>query len=195
MDANVLRRLGQAVEAMPQGLRDHVRRVDDEALRLADAHGVDRERARIAALGHDLARAANPSDLLALASLYGIDPDNVERAAPILLHGAIGAAILAKHYHVDDTEVLDAARWHTTARPGMSVLEKVLFLADKVEEDKVRRRPAWAEVRELAAIDLNAALLRFLDLQIEYALEKRWQIHPRTVLARNELLPQSSDGG
>ncbi len=178
---------------MPNGLRDHVRRVEDEALRLAVAHGVDPDRARIAALGHDLARAASPSDLLALAALYGIEPDDVERAAPILLHGPVGAVILARHYHVDDAEVLDAARWHTTARPGMSVLEKVLFLADKVEEDKVRRRPAWAEVRDLTASELDAALLRFLDLQIEYALEKRWQIHPRTVLARNELLPPSSD--
>src|SRR3990172_7348793 len=100
MPSDVVRRLRQAVEAMPEGLREHVLRVEQEALALAAAHGVDLERARVAALGHDLARAASEDELLALARGWGIEPDDVERGAPILLHGPLGARILRKHYHV-----------------------------------------------------------------------------------------------
>jgi len=182
-------RLRRAVERLPEGLAEHVFRVEAAAVRLAEAHGVDPERARIAALGHDLARAETPEALLRLAVDSGIEPDETERGAPILLHGPVAARTLEMDYGLTDGEVLAAAAYHTTARAGMSRLEKIIFLADKVEEDKVRRRPEWAEVKDLAAMDLDAALLRFLDLQIERALSKGWRIHPRTVAARNELLP------
>jgi HD superfamily phosphohydrolase YqeK len=70
----------------------------------------------------------------------------------------------------------------------MSVFEKALFVADKIEHDKVARKPGLAEVRELAEHDLEAATLRFLDLHLIEAVERCWQVHPRTVEARNELL-------
>ena len=182
------RRLRDAVERLPAGLRDHVFRVEEESARLAADHKVDIGLARIAALGHDLARAEPDERLLAMAVEYGLVPDEVERAEPILIHGPVATRILAREYKLDSGEILAGIAAHTTARPGMTSLEKVLFLADKIEVDKVERRPAWQEVRELAPRDLDAALRRFLDLHLAEAIQRGWHIHPRTIAARNELL-------
>src|SRR6266498_275810 len=148
-------RLRDAVERLPVGLRDHVFRVEEEAARLAGEHAVDIGLARIAALGHDLARAEPDERLLEMAVEYGLVPDEVEKAEPILIHGPIATRILAREYKLDYGEILAGVAAHTTARPGMTSLEKVLFLADKIEVDKIKRRPPWAEVRELAPRDLD----------------------------------------
>src|SRR5438552_1252857 len=181
-------RLRDAVERLPAGLRDHVFRVEEESARLAAEHGVDIGLGRLAALGHDLARAEPDERLLAMALEYGLVPDEVEKAEPILIHGPIATRILAREYKLDYGEILAGTAAHTTARPGMTPLEKVLFLADKIEIDKVEHRPAWQEVRELAPRDLDAALRRFLDLHLAEAIQRGWHIHPRTIAARNELL-------
>ena len=183
-------RLRAAVAALPDGLQAHIARVEDEAVRLAPLHGVDPQRARLAALGHDLVRHEPGPRLLQLAAEYGLTPDEVERAAPILVHGPVAAAMLLRDYAVDDAELVAGVDCHTTARPGMSALEKVLFVADKVEPHKLAREPALAEVKRLAETDLDAAVLRYLDLTLEEAVRRRWQLHPRTTAARNALLAQ-----
>jgi predicted HD superfamily hydrolase involved in NAD metabolism len=184
----LIERLRAAVERLPAGLRDHVLRVEKEALRLAALHGLDTERLRIAALAHDLARAEDGPALIELARRYEVEADEVERASPILLHGPVGARMLERDYGYADPEVMAAIAAHTTARPGMSLLEKALFVADKIEDDKVRRKPGLAEVRALADTDLDAAMLRFLALHLVEAAERSWQVHPRALAARNELL-------
>jgi predicted HD superfamily hydrolase involved in NAD metabolism len=180
--------LRQQVEGLPEGLRRHVERTVEEALRLAAIHGLDEERVRLAALGHDLVRALLSEEVLRLAEELGLDPDGVERAAPVLLHGPVAARLLATRFAVDDPEVLDAVRYHTTARAGMSDLEKVVFLADKTEPAEVAAHPEWREVRELATRDLDAALLKALDLYLERALREGWPLHPDVVAARNHYL-------
>ena len=76
-------------------------------------------------------------------------------------------------------EVLAAARRHNTAAPGMAPLEKALFLADKIEVEKVREDPDLGEVRRLAERDLDGAMLRYLDLHLTWAAERGWPVHPR----------------
>jgi predicted HD superfamily hydrolase involved in NAD metabolism len=181
-------RLRSVVEALPAGLRDHVLRVEAESRRLAAIHGVDPSRARLAALGHDLVRHLKGNELLALASRYEIVPDAVELASPILTHGPIAARILALDYGIEDGEVLDGIDCHTTGRAGMTALEKVLFVADKIDGSKIARSPELAEVRDLALSSLDEAVLRYLDFNLEEAVRRRWQVHPRSLEARNEIL-------
>ena len=177
-----------AVEELPRGLRDHVQRVVTEARRLASRYGIDEERAAVAALGHDLARARPPSELLRGAEAAGLELSAVERGSPILLHGTLGARVMAERFGVEDTEVLAAARYHTIGRAGMSALERLIFVADKIEPEKVRREPALAEARRLADESLEAAMRRLLDIHVGRALAQGWPLHPDTVAARNELL-------
>jgi predicted HD superfamily hydrolase involved in NAD metabolism len=183
-----LESLRQHIEGLPGGLRRHIEAVAAEARRLARLHSVDEERAALAAWTHDIARATDPEELLRLARELGLNPNEVEEAAPILLHGPVAARLLASRYGVEDEEVLAVARWHSTGRAGMSALEKVLFLADKVEPGKAAGRPELEEVRRLAETDLDGAVLRYLDLQVVEAVRQGWPLHPDAVAARNELI-------
>ena len=179
--------LEAAVAELPRGLRDHVLRVVAEARCLAQRHGIDEERAVVAALGHDLARAQSPSELLRQAEAAGLTPSEIERAEPILLHGGLSARLMEERFGVEDVEALAAARYHTTGRAGMNALERLVFVADKIEPEKAREEPALAEARRLADDSLEAAMRRLLDYQVSRALEKGWPLHPDTVAARNEL--------
>ena len=187
-------RLRAAVEALPRGLRDHILHVEVEADRLAEHYGVDRERARLSALGHDLVRHLKGQALLDIAARYGLTPDPVELASPVLVHGPVAARILSLDYGVEDVELLDAVDCHTTARAGMATLEKVLFIADKIEPGKLSRRAELQTVYDAVLDDLDAGVLRYLDMYLEEAVQRRWLLHPRVLEARNDLLRRRREG-
>jgi len=181
--------LKAAIGRLPRGLAEHVERVVAEADRLAAGfEELDREQVELAAWGHDIARALSRQELLASARGFGLEVSPVEEEAPILLHGPVGAEILRQEYGIDDLEVLAAACFHSTGRAGMSLLEKVIFVADKIEPGKVRAKPALARVRELADRDLDAAILEYLDQMLMVASEENWSLHPQAIAARNERL-------
>ena len=180
--------LRAAVARLPRGLAEHVEGVVTEARRLALLHGVDEEQAALAAWGHDIARALSPSELLTEARRLGLAVDPVEEETPILLHGRIGAAILSRDYAIDDGDVLAAVCYHTTGRAGMSTLEKVMFVADKIEASKLQAEPRLAKMKRLAERDLDAAILEYLNQHLLEASRRGWPLHPQTVAARNELL-------
>jgi predicted HD superfamily hydrolase involved in NAD metabolism len=188
--------LKATIGRLPRGLAEHVERVVAEADRLAaDFKELDREQVELAAWGHDIARALSPQELLARAQEFGLEVSPVEEEAPILLHGPVGAEILRQEHGIDDAEVLAAARFHSTGRAGMSLVEKVIFVADKIAPGKVRAKPALARVRELADRDLDAAILEYLDQMAMVASEENWSLHPQAIAARNErLLTQRWEG-
>ena len=181
-------RLRAAVGKLPDGLRAHIGRVELEAVRLAQLHGVDEQRARLSALGHDLVRHKTGLELLELAEAYGLSPDEVERESPILVHGPVAAAMLLQDYGVEDADLVLGVDCHTTARCGMTALENVLFVADKVEPHKLVREEALSEVKSLAEYDLDAGVLRYLDFYLDEAVRRGWSVHPRSVEAREELI-------
>jgi predicted HD superfamily hydrolase involved in NAD metabolism len=180
--------LRAALAKVPPGLAEHVLRVADEATRLADMHGVDREAARLAALAHDILRAHAPERLLSIAGEQGFAMDAADRMEPILMHGPLAVPILREQYNLLDADILGAVALHTTAGPGMSRLQKLLFVADKIDPHKMNGRAPALRVADLAESDLDAALLAYLEYQITTALERRWPLHPNTIAARNELL-------
>ncbi len=186
--------LRAALTKVPPSLAEHILRVVDEAERLADIHGVDKQAARIAALGHDLLRAAvthnNGDRLLRICDEQGYAADPVDRAEPILMHGPLAVAILREQYNVLDADILGAVAYHTTAHAGMTRLQKLIFIADKIEPHKMGGRPPVIHVGDLAESDLDAAMRAYLDYFIEEALRGNWVIHPNTVAARNELVAQ-----
>lgn len=180
--------LRAALTKVPPTLAEHVLRVTDEVLRLAEIHGVDREAAKIAALGHDLLRALSGERLLGICDDQKYPADDVDRMEPILLHGPLAVQLLREQYKVIDADVLGAVAAHTTARPGMTRLQKLIFIADKIEPHKMGGRPPVIRVGDLAEADLDAAMLAYLDHYTAFALENAWPLHPNTVAARNELI-------
>jgi predicted HD superfamily hydrolase involved in NAD metabolism len=176
---------------LPSGLVAHIDRVVLLSSRLAARHGLDAARVRLAAQGHDVLRAVAPAELLARAEARGLAIDPVERGEPVLLHGPLGADELAERFGVTDPAVLHAVRWHTTGHPDFDAEAWAMFVADKVEPDKVRRRPALRAVESLAESSLEAAALAYLDLLLGDAVDQRWALHPMANLARNALLARA----
>lgn len=180
--------LRAALLKVPAGLAEHVVRVVDEASRLADVHGIDKQAVRIAALGHDLMRALNNERLLGIAADQAYATEDADRMDPILMHGPLAVAVLREQYKVLDADILGAVAYHTTAHAGMTPLQKIIFIADKIEPWKRARNDALDRVAELADTDLDAAMLVYLNMMVEQAVEVGWPLHPNTIAARNELL-------
>ncbi len=158
----------------------------ETAVKLAELYGADREKAETAALLHDIAREFGSDRIRQLCQQYGIAADEVEKAVPDLLHGKLAAYIAAESYGVRDGEILDAIRFHTTGRRKMTVLDKIIFIADMIEPG--RDFPGVQQLRELAWQDLDRAVVAGLDNTLRYVLDRGRLIHPDSIEARNELL-------
>ena len=173
---------------LPEGLRDHIQRTREVARELALRHGVDVTTADVGAAAHDLARALPRRDLLAEADRLRLDLGLVERHEPILLHGPVAARWIGSSCgHIDPT-IVESVRWHTTGRPGMSDVAKVVFLADKLDPHKVRRFPFLERVASEARHSMDAAILEYLNRTIEYIMSRNRLVHTASLELRNELI-------
>ena len=112
---------------------EHTLRVADTAEDLALVHDLDADRARLAALLHDAAREIGPDESLTLADKWNVNVGESERQSPKLLHGPVAAELARRELGIDDEEVLEAVRAHTTGKPEMGPLAHVLYVADKIE--------------------------------------------------------------
>ncbi len=123
-------------ETLQPDLFEHVMRTTAVAVGIAQTLGMSDESCRIAAMLHDVCRGTSGGDLLNLARKLGLPVDCVEAQRPVLLHGKVGAEIARGDFGVRDPVVLDAIRYHTTGRARMSIVEQILYIADKIEPGK-----------------------------------------------------------
>ncbi len=137
------------------------------AASLAMCYGEDIEKAECAGLLHDCAKCIPNDKKIRMCEEHGIEISSTERKAQYLLHSKLGAYLAKAQYGVEDEEILSAIRWHTTGRPNMSRLEKIIFIADYIEP---RRNKAshLDEVRRMAFQDLNQTVLRILEDTLHY---------------------------
>jgi len=162
----------------------HVLGTEETAVRLAEQYGADVEKARVAALLHDCTKRLSMDEQLALCESYGIELDELEQKALKLLHAKTGAAIARDVFGVDD-EIYNAILWHTTGRADMTVLEKVIYLADYIEP--TRDFPGLEELRAAVYDDLDKGLLMGLSMSIEEMEGMGNPIHKNTLAARDFL--------
>ncbi len=167
----------------------HCRAVAVQAEELAVRYQADVGRSRLAGVCHDLAAVVPRGEAVAVARVFGLTPDPVERAAPVLLHGPIAAAVLHRKLGVMDSDVLDAVKYHTTSRAGAAPLELILFVADKIALDPAAPiRDFVPAVRAAAKESLQGAAFVYLDWVITHAGRLGWTpLHPNTLAARDEL--------
>ena len=155
---------------------EHTLRVADTAENLALAHGLDADRARLAALLHDAAREMGPEEFLKLADKWNLQVGDPERQSPKLLHGPVAAGLARRELGIDDGEVLEAVMAHTTGRPGMGPLALVLYVADKIEP--AREYPSVEHLRRLAREDLDGAALEALRRAMAHNEARGKATHP-----------------
>ena len=157
---------------------------EQEAIRLAERYGADVEKARVAALLHDCTKKLDMPEQLALCRQYGIELDELEQKALKLLHAKTGAAIARDVYGVDD-EIYRAIWWHTTGHADMTLLEKIIYLADYIEPS--RDFPGVDDLRNCVYRDLDEGLLMGLQMTIDEMTEMGNPVHHATVEARDWL--------
>ncbi|WP_018752637.1 bis(5'-nucleosyl)-tetraphosphatase (symmetrical) YqeK [Paenibacillus sanguinis] len=172
---------------MPAKRWKHVEGVMESAVLLAERYGADPVKADLAALLHDLAKFWPIDKQEAIVRDHGLNAELLEHDKQ-LLHAEVGAYIARVEYDVQDVEVLDAVRYHTSGRIGMTLLDKIVCLADYIEPG--REYPGVDHIRELAEKNLEDALIAGFDSTISFLLKQGKPIFPLTVLARNDLIKQ-----
>ena len=169
----------------------HVVRVARLADRLAQRHGEDPQRARLAGLLHDLARLYSGERLIAECEERGMPIDAFERRHPVVLHARLGAELARERFGVDDAGVLDAIRRHTVAAADMSRLDTIVYLADGLEPGRDFREREGLE--RLAFRDLDRALQAVLTGSVAYLQTRGLEAAPQTLaaLARYDALERT----
>ena len=162
----------------------HIAGCESEAVRLARRWGENEEDARRAAILHDCTKYLELDEQLALCRRYGLPLDELEREAVKLLHSKTGAAV-AKYIYGESDRVYDAIFYHTTGRGNMTLLGKILYVADYMEPN--RDFPEVGEMRRLAYEDLDGAVVLGAELAMEEMREKNRVIHPNTLACWSSL--------
>ena len=162
----------------------HVLGTEREAIRLAERYGADVEKARVAALLHDCTKKLDMDEQLALCRRYGIELDGLEQKALKLLHSKTGAAIARDVFGVED-DIYSAIWYHTTGRANMTLLEKVIYLADYIEP--TRDFPGVEDLRKCVYEDLDRGLLMGLEMSVAEMRDMGNPVHHATLEARDWL--------
>ena len=164
----------------------HTKRVVKKAKHLANLYNAPIDKVKIGAYLHDIAKFYKVSDMLELTGdKYPELNKDIYKNGQIL-HGFAGAEAARRELGIEDEEILDAVRYHTIGREGMSLTAKIIYLADAIEDER-----DWLGVvkaRKLAEKNIDTAIIYELDKKIEYLIKKGSLIHPNTLAFRNDLL-------
>ena len=164
----------------------HSVNVSKESVRLAERYGGDVEKAELAGLLHDVMKDAGKKEQLAIIEKYGVKLNEVEQQAPKLWHAIAGAVYVKKVLRIRDKDIVNAVRYHTTARAGMTLLEKIVFIADYTSED--RDYKGVEKMRKASNVSLEYAMEEALAFDIEERADEHTAIHPDTFAAYNEIM-------
>ena len=149
------------------------------AASLAMRYGADMQRAMLAGLLHDCAKGFTVEEQKLLSGNYGVILTKEELECPELIHAKLGAYLAEKDYGITDKEVLDAIRWHTTGRPNMSLLDKIIYIADYIEPNR-NKAPNLHDMRRLAFEDLDQCVYAVLESTLQYLHGQGGVIDPMT---------------
>lgn len=159
----------------------HTMGVQYTAICLAMRYGEDTTKASYAGLLHDCAKYMTGEKLLHKCRKYQLPVSEAEERNPFLLHGKVGAWLSEYKYGITDHDILNAIIFHTTGRPEMSMLEKIVFTADYIEPGR-NHAPNLQELRQLAFTNLDQAVCRILEQTLDYLKAGGGDIDPATEL-------------
>ncbi|WP_193774699.1 bis(5'-nucleosyl)-tetraphosphatase (symmetrical) YqeK [Vallitalea guaymasensis] len=161
---------------------EHTLGVEKTAVSLAKLYNVDIEKARVAALLHDCAKNLSDDKKLELCEKYNIEVTEEQKKNLDLIHAEIGSVIAKYEYEIDDEDILNAITYHTTGKPNMSNLDKIIYVSDYIEPGRTKA-PNLDEIRRVVMKDLDKALYMILSDTINYLKTSKKYIVPTTMEA------------
>lgn len=176
-----LKKIRKAMEKELNSKRyEHTLSVAYTAANLAMVHSADVSSALIAGMLHDCAKCISGKKLISICKKNSIDFSEVESNNPsALLHAKAGAVLAREKYGIEDEDILNAIKYHTTGRPNMSRLEKILYIADYIEPYR-KHASNLNQIRNMAYQDLDNTLLKILGDTLSYLMSTDGQIDPMT---------------
>lgn len=174
-------------DMLPERRLKHSFRVAECAVNLSEIYEYDKEKAKIAGLIHDCAKYFTDEQIEDCVKKFNIELDPLEVNNIALSHSVIGSYVAREVFKIDDEEIINSIKYHTTGREDMTLLEKIIYMADLIEEG--RKFPKVEELRELTySGKLDEALILSFNNTIKFVIDNNQLIHPRTVSARNYIL-------
>ncbi|TCJ04240.1 bis(5'-nucleosyl)-tetraphosphatase (symmetrical) YqeK [Cytobacillus praedii] len=168
----------------------HTLGVMETAIRLARKYGANEKKAELAAIFHDYAKFRPKEEMKQIIMDQKMDARLLQFNSE-LWHAPVGAFLVHKEAGIEEEEILDAIRFHTSGRVGMTLLEKIIYLADYIEPG--RHFPGVEEVREIAEKSLNEALIKSISNTIFFLMKKGQLVFPATFHTYNDLIMNSED--
>lgn len=172
---------------------EHTLGVAYTAAALAMKYDEDIHKAQIAGLLHDCAKCLKDEKILAICEENKTSISDIERRNPFLLHAKAGAALAKDKYDVDDEDIINAIYNHTTGRPGMSRLEKIIFIADYMEPGR-KSAPNLSLIRKMAFEDLDETLCKILQDTLNYLNKTDGEVDPATEVTFNYYCKRKMEG-
>ena len=158
---------------------EHTLGVAYTAACLAMIYQEDVVKAETAGLLHDCAKCMTNEERIEICHKHHLEITEAEEANPVLLHAKVGSYLASKKFEIQDEDILNAILNHTTGRPGMSTLEKIIYIADYIEPGR-KQAPNLPAIRKAAFQDLDKALLMILEDTLQYLHSVQGTIDPMT---------------
>lgn len=169
----------------------HTLGVEEKAVELAKKYGVDEKKARIAAILHDIAKSMEVPQMERLCrENFSDELSEKDMEISEILHGFVGYLIVRDELKIDDTEILEAIKYHTIGKKGLSKLGRIIYIADGIEKNRVY--PGVEKIRELVDKDLDEGIIYEIDRKVVYLQSVGGEIHKNTIEMRDWLM---EDGG
>ena len=162
----------------------HTLGVEYTSVCLAMKYGENLETAELSGLLHDYAKELPEKKLIQICRDHGERISKMEYQNPFLLHGKAGACLARDKFGIDDANILNAIRYHTTGRPGMTLVEKIVFVADYIEPNR-KKADNLTELRRMAFENLDETVLRILEQTLDYLIRTGKEIDRHTVITRD----------
>ena len=159
---------------------EHSEGVMYTAAALAMRYGENLEKAQIAGILHDCAKCIPDNKKLKICEKNHIEITEAEKCSPFLLHAKVGAYIAKEKYDIEDAEILDAIACHTTGKPAMTLLDKIIYISDYIEPMR-SKASNLEEVRKMAFVDLDETLFKILSDTLVYLEKSSKKMDPMTL--------------
>lgn len=179
MNENISKMRRKVKKYLDRDRYEHTLGVMYTASSLAMRYGADIDQALAAGLLHDCAKCIPNDKKIHMCDKYHLHMTEAEKANPSLLHAKLGAFLAGKKYHIEERAIINAIACHTTGRPDMTLLDKIIYIADYIEPGR-EELPNMKEVRYLAFRNIDECLYRILKDSLVYLKTKHMSIDPMT---------------